>query len=59
MTTAWAISALVTWGCLALFGARKLSALRLIAIAWGAQVAVVVASWLAENAILALFALRN
>ena len=55
----WVVAAVVTWIALVRHGASRPSASRLTGIAWGAQALVVVVSWLAESAILALLAVTS
>jgi hypothetical protein len=50
---AWVVSAAVTWRALVTLGDSRRDAGRVVALAWGAQAAVVVASWIARGAVLA------
>lgn len=56
---AWLISAVVTWVVLERLGAPRRQALVCVGIAWGAQAFVVVGSWLAKNALIAVLALQG
>jgi hypothetical protein len=56
---AWAVSAAVTWVVLERLGASRRQATVGVGIAWGAQAFVVIGSWLARNAIVAILAARG
>ena len=56
---AWAASGIVTWLILERLGNTRRQALTCVGIAWGAQALVVVGSWLARNAIIAILAARG
>ena len=56
---AWAASGIVTWLILERLGTTRRQALTCVGIAWGAQALVVVGSWLARNAIIAILAARG
>ena len=51
---AWTASAAITWLALRELGDAKQQATRTVAIAWGAQALVVVGSWLARSAVMAV-----
>lgn len=56
---AWVASGAATWLILERLGATRRQALECVGIAWGAQALVVVGSWLARNAIIAILASRG
>ena len=56
---AWVLSAGLTWVGLVIQGDRRREALRTVAIAWGAQAAVVLLSWIARGGIVAFLATRG
>ena len=56
---AWVVSGAVTWLIVERLGATRRQALACVGIAWGAQALVVVGSWLARNAIIAILATRG
>lgn len=56
---AWAVSAAMTWRALVLLGDDRRDAGRIVAVAWGAQAAVVVASWIARSGVLAYLLTRG
>lgn len=56
---AWAISGVLTWYFLQRLGEERREASVLTAVAWGTQAGVVVLSWLARNAYVAILAARG
>jgi len=56
---AWLVSGVVTWRVLERHGATRRQSLASVGIAWGAQALVVLGSWLATNAVIALLATRG
>lgn len=56
---AWAASGAITWLVLERLGVTRRQALVCVGVAWGAQAFVVVGSWLARNAIIAILATRG
>lgn len=56
---AWAVSGIVTGLLLTRLGANRRQTFTCVGIAWGAQAAVVVGSWLARTAIIAILATRG
>lgn len=51
---AWGISGGLTWLALERTGASRVAARRCVGIAWGSQAVVVVGSWIARNALMAV-----
>jgi len=56
---AWVASGAATWLVFERLGATRRQALTCVGIAWGAQAVVVIGSWLARNAIIAILAARG
>jgi len=56
---AWVASGAATWLVFERLGATRRQALTCVGIAWGAQAVVVIGSWLARNAIIAILASRG
>jgi hypothetical protein len=56
---AWVVSAAVTWVVLERLGGSRRQVAVGVGIAWGAQAFVVIGSWLAKNAIVAILAARG
>lgn len=56
---AWTVSGAVTWLILERLGAIRRQAALCVGVAWGAQALVVIGSWLARNAIIAILATRG
>ncbi len=56
---AWVASGAVTWLILERLGATRRQALTCVGIAWGSQALVVVGSWLAKGALIAILATRG
>jgi len=56
---AWAASGLLTWYALQRLGTARREASVLVSVAWGTQAGVVVLSWIARNAYLAILTTRG
>jgi len=56
---AWTVSGVLTWLVLGRLGATRRRAGLCVGIAWGAHALVVIGSWLARNAIIAILATRG
>lgn len=56
---AWAVSAVITWFALRRLALDRRGASWLVGVAWGSQALVVVLSWVATNAYVALLATRG
>lgn len=56
---AWTVSGALTWLVLERIGATRRQAVVCVGIAWGAQALVVIGSWLATNAFIAILATRG